>query len=169
MPGFICKSGTSRSISFALKGTRRAPWKLTSARHTGTRLNFPWTPSACFRQRILSRSRAKNLRRGHSWTLALPKTIPRSEQTDTMDPNGCVGHCCSIAWITRLFSANTFGPASGPREICPRTHSENPLQDLMKQHRNSWTLVRSLRLKRADSRKDSFKRQLDSPFPVMSP
>ena len=133
------------------------------------RLNFPWTPSACFRPRILSQRRAKNLRRGHSWTLeSLQQTIPRSEQTDTMDPNGCVDRCCNIAWITRLFNGSIFGPASGPPEICPRTHFENPLPDLMKQRRNSWTLVRSLRLKRADLRRDLFRRQLDSQFLVMS-
>ena len=135
-------------------------------------LEFPMDTISVFsfRQWILSQRRAKNSRRGHSWTLeSLQQRIPRSEQTGTMDPNGCADLCCNIVWITRLFNGSTFGPASGPPEICQRTHSGNPLPDLMRQRRNSWTLLRSLRLKRADSQRDWFRRQSDSPFPVMSP
>ena len=138
--------------------------KLTSAKHTGTRLNFQWTPGPFFRPVILSRRQEMNSRPGVSLTLARQhQKIPNSEKTDIMDPNGCAGLCCNIAWIATLCSPHTSRQVSGPPEACPRTPFNSPSPDLMKRRRNLWTLVRPGHgRKNAPSARASSTRPLDS-------
>ena len=164
MKRFILRKRTSRSTSLRQKGIRPELLKLISFAHTGTRLNFQWTPGPFFRPVILSRRQEMNSRPGVSLMLARQhQKIPNSEKTRIMDPNGCVARFCNIAWIATLCSPHTSRQVSGPPEACPRTPFNSPSPDLMKRRRNLWTLVRpGARKKNAPSAKALSTRPLDS-------
>ena len=164
MKRFILRKRTSRSTSLRQKGIRPELLKLISFAHTGTRLNFQRTHGPFFRPRILSRRQEMNSRPGVLLMLARQhQKIPNSEKTRIMDPNGCAGPCCNIAWIATLCSPHTSRQVSGPPEACPRIPFNSPSQDLMKRRRNLWTLVRPGHgRKNAPSARASSTRPLDS-------